>query len=698
MHKPNAYFCNLFALLFSSFPHAESLHDSGLLKNIILNWHTAQISQVTSIFTEDVRTEREGSKVCMISRLLNIDVADDYAFDIDESVQVMVEFDLHKSNRDITLRYDKNGDFSGGQMLLLPNERKNRYYRHTFKLARARFAGRHIGSDIGAVGNLVNGDFYLKSSAAMAVCNITLKRSYTTPQSIDFGRLALDIVDEAGNSLPGRVGIYDTTDRMPLPGPEALPIIYASGVSRVVTLNSSSIFWPARNRQAFYVNGSYHSRLPVGRYKIVVSRGPEYPIVQSTFEINTGKETSVKLALTRWIDMASQGWYSGDGHVHFNRGNYQDSVDILLQSKAEDLNLSNLIPIGRTLAEATSGANLADLVYKKYNWGREATISDDPYVLVPGQEYPLTARGHALILNIRSPIVNTGRHFLYHELFEKGLAQNGLTGYAHVSDSPPWPSISGGGLALDVPYGLVDFVEILQLGVVSTNVWFDFLNLGYKLAPVAGTDYPFLDVPGAVRNYVYVGEPFSIKGWYDGVKAGRTFITNGPILEFNINGKGIGSDVYVAKGGLLKIHAKAVISPSISSLKSIQLFQQGEIVAETLFKNGVNELHLTHEIRSDRGSWFVIKALAKNKADLEDLVAISAPIYVHSDGHGFCDLSKISSIVTKMRKLLKQLVAEKISDIYWQNNKPVLQQRIVDVNNKYDELEALSKDKKCIGN
>ncbi len=57
--------------------------------------------------------------------------------------------------------------------------------------------------------------------------------------------------------------------------------------------------------------------LPVGEYEITVERGKEYLPFRHQFEVTS--EDSVltfDLPLTRFADMASLGWYSGDTHLH----------------------------------------------------------------------------------------------------------------------------------------------------------------------------------------------------------------------------------------------------------------------------------------------------------------------------------------------------------------------------------------------
>ena len=39
-------------------------------------------------------------------------------------------------------------------------------------------------------------------------------------------------------------------------------------------------------------------------------------------------------------------------------------------------------------------------------------------------------------------------------------------------------------------------------------------------------------LPGSDRAYVKIEGDFSYDGWVKGLKAGRSFVTNGPILEF----------------------------------------------------------------------------------------------------------------------------------------------------------------------
>ena len=75
--------------------------------------------------------------------------------------------------------------------------------------------------------------------------------------------------------------------------------------------------------------------------------------------------------------------------------------------------------------------------------------------------------------------------YQYHRVFEATRNRGAITGYAHYG------RLFNGerGLALDVPFGLIDFIEMLQGGHVETSIWYRLLNLGFRINPAAGADY-----------------------------------------------------------------------------------------------------------------------------------------------------------------------------------------------------------------
>ena len=123
--------------------------------------------------------------------------------------------------------------------------------------------------------------------------------------------------------------------------------------------------------------------------------------------------------------------------------------------------------------------------------------------LLSGQEDPRTvARGHTIHWNVeRHTHFERDAFFQYHHVFERTRQGGAVTGYAHHGE------LFNGrrGLAIDVPFGLVDFIEVLQGGRLATETWYKFLNLGFPILPVGGADWP-----GSVRRCLASSGPTSI--------------------------------------------------------------------------------------------------------------------------------------------------------------------------------------------
>jgi hypothetical protein len=315
------------------------------------------------------------------------------------------------------------------------------------------------------------------------------------------------------------------------------------------------------------------------------------------------------------------------------------------------------------------------------------------HVIVPGIEGPRTAqRGHTISLNIQEPLYDSKIYFLYHQFFEEYDRQGGLSGFAHVGSeefNASW------GLALDVPFGVVDFLEILQSGELHTEIWYEFLNLGYRLTPMAGPDFPYFNQPGAERSYVKVEGDFTPQSWFDSLESGHTFVTTGPILSLSVNGKPMGSTLNVKRADVLDIRASARINPDIDHLDRLELVVHGDVVKSATERDDAGGLSLNHQLSADTGVWIAVRAYGKAQS-----ASHSAPVYVHIGDRGTWSAEKAPAIVEKMRQRLKALAETPIMPVrelefweveddisaLWAQQKPLILKRIAEANEKYDQL------------
>ncbi len=618
-----------------------------------------------------------GDRSCVAGPVIALDVDDDYAFDIDEPVYLTLTY-VPELTAPFTVGWDQNGGAGVGVSERIEPQLGGMFRRLTLTLDRARLAGQGLRRTDIAVGG----------QGGIVLCDVEIVRSDSTVTPTAFGRLQLKVTDVGSERpIPARVGVYDSTGRAPLPSEQALLVHRFTDEVRLVWVNGRTL-WPSDNRQAFYVNGDYEARLPVGTYELVLTRGPEYRVARRSFEVREDDTSRVTVALERYADLPARGWFSGDSHVHIQRHKVDDEA-VWGQLAAEDVHVANLLEMG----------NISGTHFKQPAWGEEGRFGRDSYMLVSGQEDPRTVqRGHTIHHNLYRPFhQDPDSYFLYHRVFEESHRQGGISGYAHLGQ------LFNGrrGLALDVPFGIVDFIEVLQGGRLFGDIWYSFLNLGFKVLPVAGADFPYFGptLPGVERTYVKLDGPFSVDAFFDAFLRGRVFVSNGPFLEFTVNGHEIGEELRVERGTRLQIEAEASLNPDVDQLDRLELLVHGEVVT-SVPAGGRDRVRLRTEITADRSMWLAVRALGQRQERRDTIVAHSAATVVIVDDEPFWKPEAVPELVALQRAQLQELMTARIApddDLepwetrylllqQWERQRLLLEARVEEADARYGDL------------
>jgi hypothetical protein len=553
-------------------------------------------------------------KSCLRGPYFLFDVDDNIAFDTDATITL--DFLFHGD--------DANGFYISYDHVIKPtakriefaNNSNGPWHQASVKLERARFANRkYEGTDFSIAALEATHPHHAEQDATVTLCDIKLSIQPNPRPAKPLGNLNLRIVNEKGQMETARIGLYDDEGRAPLPDDSALTVHrYAEKIKQLSLLDSNSL-WPGKGRFIFYVDGNYQTQLTAGNYKLVISKGPEYRILQKEFSIEADKNTELLVELKRWIDMPASGWYSGDDHIHIGRPDSSENKMILNFTRAEDIHVANLLQM----------ANVATWHFPQYAFGKPGQFKAGKHTLVAGQESPRSAHlGHTIGLNAQAFHWPEQNYYIYNETAKRIHADGGLFGFAHVALADVFNLDRG--LALDVPLGNVDFLEVLQSGLLNTKHLYNFLNLGYKLLPSAGSDYPYIHVAGSERVYVHVPGEFSAKAWFDAWPKGRSFVSNGPVLTFDVNGDQEKGQFEVRHGDSLVINALARVNPDLDEIQKIDLIVHGEVIA-TSSQKSKNGISLTYKLEPESSLWFALRTLGKGGT-----VAHSAPVYVLVDG------------------------------------------------------------------
>ena len=104
-------------------------------------------------------------------------------------------------------------------------------------------------------------------------------------------------------------------------------------------------------------------------------------------------------------------------------------------------------------------------------------------------------------------------------------AQGGTVVAAHFPNPNGEPAVL-------VATGRADAVEMLAQTDDAMLEYYRYLNSGYRLPLVGGTDKMSSAVPvGLYRTYARLDEEFSYEAWCRAVRSGRTFLSGGPLRD-----------------------------------------------------------------------------------------------------------------------------------------------------------------------
>lgn len=399
------------------------------------------------------------------------------------------------------------------------------------------------------------------------------------------------------------------------------------------------------------------THLPPGEYTVRIERGKEYfPLIEQISLVT--EPVSREFRLSRWINMAERDWYSGDTHVH------RSSAELPNAMLAEDLNvtlpLSYWVTVAATPPVDPKGEGEAV---------EQGLIEIDPtHVIYPiNTEYEIFmvaeqrhTLGAVFVLNHKSalpigapPVAPIG------ELGRKQGAVLDLDKH-----SWPWSLMIAPVMKVDLfelsnnhvwqtPFGFKQWTldssaEYMDLerdedGFTEWG-WIDYgfkafyalVNCGFRMRVSAGTASGVHPVQvGFGRVYVHLPNGFSYDEWIAGLDAGRSFVSNGPMLDLRFNGRDAGH-VFEAKSETeAMIHVTGTCE-SRRPLERIEIVVNGEIQKIVTPQNierdaGGYMTRIDATIRRDASFWVAVRCFEDHPANRVRF-AHTNPVYLDVEG------------------------------------------------------------------
>ncbi len=350
--------------------------------------------------------------------------------------------------------------------------------------------------------------------------------------------------------------------------------------------------YPSRGRRLapdfFFHNQIYRHNgesvlLPLGKYSVEYTRGPEYQVKTKTITVPNVEEHQETFRLERWIHIAAEGWRSGDHHVHAAGCAHYESPtegvtpeDMMRHILGEDLNVGCVLSWGPCW-----------YFQKQFFNGKVHELSTDDYVMrydVEVSGFPSSHAGHLSLLGLTEDDyrgVERIEEWPSWDLpvLQWAKEQGAVTGFSHSGwglkvdgdelpnyNMPPFDGIGANEYIVDVVHDAVDFISTVDTPAVwELNIWYHTLNCGFRTRISGETDFPCIygERVGLGRIYVKMPEgALDFDAWVEGLRDGRSYVGDGKshLLDFTVGGVPVGEKTATGELSQLNLEAPSTVT------------------------------------------------------------------------------------------------------------------------------------------
>jgi hypothetical protein len=393
-----------------------------------------------------------------------------------------------------------------------------------------------------------------------------------------------------------------------------------------------------------YVDGNFQIELPVGEVFVEVTKGFEYQAMRQRVEVSS-HQRELTLEIPRLMSLRSQGWATADVHVHF-----LPPTTAVLEGQAEGVNLINLL-----------AAQWGDMFTNIGDFFQGPLISHDRETIVwVGTENRQHILGHLALLGGHGaptfPLSASGpgESYLGDPLWtsmadwaDDCRQRGGLVVCPHF----PYPT---GEVAADIALGKYDALEVYPMFAGHFNSlhfqdWYRYLNCGYRLPAVGGTDKMAALMPvGANRTYAHLGQDeFTFANWAKAVRGGNTFVSSGPLMLFKADGHVPGEEIIMRPGGgVIEVTCHAIC---FAPIHSVEVVLNGQVIASREAPPGAQEINLHEKIHVPGPGWIAARCISNLDPTTSwyfRIAAHTSPVYLRVPGQELFSASTVAYMLT----------------------------------------------------
>jgi hypothetical protein len=222
----------------------------------------------------------------------------------------------------------------------------------------------------------------------------------------------------------------------------------------------------------------------------------------------------------------------------------------------------------------------------------------------------------------------------------------------------------------------------------SLSDWYRYLNCGYLVEAVGGTDKMWAATAvGTVRTYARVTPnlSFTYEHWMEAVRRAETFVTYGPLIDFAVDGKPMGSRIEMtSNGGTVDVtwQAASVTIP----MSRVELVVNGEIRESVAVSPHEAAGHWS--VRVPQSAWLALLVRGHYADKPEIIAAHSSPVMVMVEGSPMMAAADAVTILEQIEGALAYLdsVGTRAEDTAYKRMRLVLQGAHRSLHNRMHQL------------
>lgn len=428
--------------------------------------------------------------------------------------------------------------------------------------------------------------------------------------------------------------------------------------------------------------GTLELPLSTNSYRFKVIRGPEYRVISGNFEVQLAAIDEKVVNLSRMVNMQAEGYLSGDMAAFF------PVTNLRLRMASEDLHVAALVdpppPVGRPgsgeqlqMADKELTDDEADL--GPFWYSIKPQFSNDLLVYpAPPADAADAPKVDASSDETRVAIPNP-----FSIQLPIHLASGKIDGIFLLGD---WlregnPIVRLDKIRSSRPPTEIGFSGALGPGRYAESIYWRILESGLRIVPLAGTGTRLIGPDSAWasaaigynRTYA-IGSPkydddrrlnpvASETEYYNAVWAGRSMITNGPLLRPTLGGYAPGHRFQARTGESLEMSVElhlAVRDP----VEYLEVIHNGEVFYSARLDEFAKTGGVIPPIKIDNSGWVMVRVVTEHEEHFR--AAMSAPWFIEFDNQPRISRKAVESFglwLSDCENELKKLPADELAPL-----------------------------------